>query len=545
VPGYYHRLNLDGDIETSSCCPNTASEHNMMEKLLIDSALTWARSYKVDGFRFDLMGHHMKRNMVKLRQALDALTLAQDGVDGSKIYVYGEGWNFGEVANNARGVNATQLNMAGTGIGTFNDRIRDGARGGGPFSPLQEQGYLTGLFYDPNATDQGSPADQRARLLQETDWIRAGLAGNLANYRFIDRFGNLVEARQIDYNGQPAGYTADPQEVINYVEAHDNETLFDAIELKAPVSTSMANRVRIQDLGMSLLALGEGIPFFHAGVELLRSKSLDGNSYNSGDWFNTLDWSLMSDNWGVGLPPARDNQPNWPIMQPFLANPALEPARSDILDANAHFQEMLAIRKSSRLFRLRTSDQIIERLRFENTGPDQIPGLIVERLSDADGSVDRRSSLIVSLFNANDEPQTFTLADLAGRTLTLHPILQGSSDPIVRTASFAPGSGSFFVPARTAAVFVGSRPLDQQISLLGGDVDALVAAGVLNAGEGNALKAKLDAARADLARGSLEAARGSLGAFIHQVQAFVNSRRLTPEQGAALIEEAQAILAQI
>jgi hypothetical protein len=171
--------------------------------------------------------------------------------------------------------------------------------------------------------------------------------------------------------------------------------------------------------------------------------------------------------------------------------------------------------------------------------------LIVERLSDADGSVDRRSSLIVSLFNANDESQTFTLADLAGRTLTLHPILQNSSDPIVRSASFAPGSGSFFVPARTAAVFVGRRPLDQQIALLGGDVDALVAAGVLKAGEGNALKAKLNAARADLARGSLEAARGSLGAFINQVQAFVNSGRLTSEQGAALIEEAQAILAQI
>ncbi|PYQ08977.1 MAG: DUF3372 domain-containing protein, partial [Acidobacteria bacterium] len=184
VPGYYHRLNRDGNIETSSCCPNTASEHNMMEKLLIDSVLVWARDYKVDGFRFDIMGFHMKRNMVKLRQALDGLTPATDGVDGRKIYVYGEGWNFGEVANNAEGVNATQANMAGTGIGTFNDRIRDGARGGGPFSPKQDQGFLTGLFYDPNATDQGSAADQQARLLQREDWIRVSLAGNLAGYHF-------------------------------------------------------------------------------------------------------------------------------------------------------------------------------------------------------------------------------------------------------------------------------------------------------------------------------------------------------------------------
>src|SRR4029453_17976171 len=148
------------------------------------------------------------------------------------IYLYGEGWNFGEVANNARGVNATQLNMAGTGVGTFNDRIRDGARGGGPFSGLQEQGFLTGLFLDPNGTDQGSPTDQRARLLQEEDWIRVSLAGNLADYAFEDRLGNTVHGRDVDYNGQGAGYTADPQEVINYVEAHENESLSDAFHLK-------------------------------------------------------------------------------------------------------------------------------------------------------------------------------------------------------------------------------------------------------------------------------------------------------------------------
>ncbi len=233
VPGYYHRLNSDGNIETSSCCQNTASEFNMMEKLLIDSVATWAKQYKVDGFRFDLMGHHMKRNILKLRSTLDALTPAIDGVDGKKIYLYGEGWNFGEVANNARGVNATQANMAGTGVGTFTDRIRDGVRGGGPFSGIQEQGFLTGLYTDPNATNQGSSADQKAKLLQETDWVKTGLAGGLANYQLTDRNGNLVAASQIDYNGQPSGYTADPQEVISYIEAHDNDTLWDAIQVKA------------------------------------------------------------------------------------------------------------------------------------------------------------------------------------------------------------------------------------------------------------------------------------------------------------------------
>src|SRR5207237_750291 len=106
----------------------------------------------------------------------------------------------------------------------------------------------------------------------------------------------------------------------------DNETLFDALQEKLPVYVTMADRVRVQNLGMSLLAFSQGIPFFHAGVEVLRSKSGDRNSYNSGDWFNKLDFTYATNNWGVGLPPAGDNQNQWPILAPLLANPALKPA---------------------------------------------------------------------------------------------------------------------------------------------------------------------------------------------------------------------------
>jgi pullulanase-type alpha-1,6-glucosidase len=544
VPGYYHRLNPDGNVETGSCCPDTASEHNMMEKLLIDSVLTWARAYKVDGFRFDIMGFHMKRNMVKLRRALDALTPAVDGVDGRKVYVYGEGWNFGEVANNAQGVNATQANMAGTGIGTFNDRIRDGARGGGPFSGKQEQGFLTGLFYDPNSTGQGSPAEQQDRLLQREDWIRVGLAGNLAGYKFVDRFGNLVAAAAVDYNGQHAGYTADPQEVINYVDAHDDETLFDAIQLKAAAFASVADRVRMQELGLSLVTLGQGIPFVHAGSEILRSKSLDRNSYNSGDWFNRLDLTYASDNWGVGLPPARDNQANWGIMGPLLANPALKPGPADIQDAVAHFREVLSVRKSSKLFRLRTADDVNRRLTFYNTGLDQVPGLIVMGLADADGAVDRRHDEIVVLFNANRDAQSFTLASVAGRRLLLHPVQRSSHDPVVRTASFDRGSGVFSVPARTTAVFWTLRPLRDRIRLLEADVDGLVGRGVLNAGQGHALEAKLEAALGQVSRGNNGTAIHQVRAFINQARAFANAGILPPEDSASLSGEAQSIIDQ-
>ena len=79
VPGYYHRLNADGAVETSTCCQNTATEHAMMEKLMVDSLVTWAEDYKVDGFRFDLMGHHMVANMVAVQEALRSLTLKKTG----------------------------------------------------------------------------------------------------------------------------------------------------------------------------------------------------------------------------------------------------------------------------------------------------------------------------------------------------------------------------------------------------------------------------------------------------------------------------------
>ena len=452
VPGYYHRLNADGNIETSTCCQNTASEFNMMEKLLIDSVLTWAKDYKVDGFRFDLMGHHMKRNLLKLREALDALTLAQDGVDGTKVYLYGEGWNFGEVADNARGEQATQANMAGTGIGTFSDRLRDGVRGGGPFSGIQEQGFINGLFTDPNDTDQGTPEQQLAALLLRSDWIRTGIAGGLKDYVLEDRFGDEVPASGIDYNGQPSGYTLDPQEVISYIEAHDNETLWDAIAAKAPVDTPLDQRVRMQNLGVSLVGFSQGIPFYHAGVELLRSKSMDRNSYNSGDWFNKIDWTGLDNNWGAGLPPAPDNQANWPIMQPLLANPALAPSAAHIAKALAHFKETLAIRQSTPLLRLRTAEEIQESLRFHNTGPDQIPGLIVFSVSGAGekGGAGR----VVVLINARPGPVSFQIAELAGKKLALHPEQRKSADPVVRQAGFTRSTGTFQVPGRTVAVFV-------------------------------------------------------------------------------------------
>jgi len=453
VPGYYHRLNADGQIETSTCCQNTATEHAMMEKLMIDSVLTWATEYKVDGFRFDLMGHHLLRNMENLRAALDGLTPAADGVVGPEVYVYGEGWDFGEVALNARGLNASQLNIGGSGIGVFNDRLRDAVRGGGPFGPKPEQGFITGLFTAPSDYEQGTAADQRQRLLHATDLIRLGLAGNLADYELVNMLGRSVPGRRLDYNGAPAGYTLDPQENIVYISAHDNETLFDAIQWKAPAEATVADRVRMNNLGLSLVLLAQGVPFFHAGDDLLRSKSLDGNSYNSGDWFNRLDFTYQTDNWGVGLPGFATDQ--WPAMAALLGNPGLKPAPADIQAAVTSFQEFLTIRRSSRLFRLETLAEVQQHLAFYNTGPDQTPGLIVMALENAgpDRLADAYDRVVV-LFNAAPDGVTFADAALAGAGFALHPIQQASADAALAGAAYDAATGGFTVPGRSAVVFV-------------------------------------------------------------------------------------------
>jgi pullulanase-type alpha-1,6-glucosidase len=454
VPGYYHRLNDAGNIETSSCCANTATEHNMMEKLMLDSLRTWATAYKVDGFRFDLMGHHTKSNIEKARDMLHALSLAKDGVDGRGIYLYGEGWNFGEVANNARFEQATQANMGtGTGVGSFNDRIRDGLRGGGPFDSgeahIRRQGFINGLFYDPNALNSGA-AGERDELLRLADWVRLGLTGTLSQYVFTDRFGRWVRGADMDYFGNPgAGYASDPQEVVNYAEAHDNETLFDINQYKLPLRTSTADRVRAVNLANSIIALSQGVPFFHAGQDILRSKSMDRNSYNSGDWFNFIDFSYQANGWGRGMPPYGDNQSSWNQIRPLLANPALADIDSkDITSAAKHLREMLRIRNSSPLFRLRTDDDVMARLEFDNTGPNQVPGLIVMSLRGNAGIE------IVVLFNATTVAQEFSLDTGEPGGFVLHPVQQQSHDPIVRTATWH--DGTFRVPARTTAVFVAN-----------------------------------------------------------------------------------------
>lgn len=452
VPGYYYRYTTEGYLYTDSCCSDTATEYEMMEKLMTDTLVRWATAYKVDGFRFDLMNFHTRQTMLNVKSALEAIE--------PTLYLYGEGWDFGSAKH--KGLTtcpncyAKKDNMTGTGIGSFNDIIRDAVHGGYSQDTVEirAQGFSNGLSYDWN----GYAYTKRyaSDLTEATDKIRSALRGSIW-----------------DWNGAGAPFAADPQESVPYVEKHDNETLFDQNVFKLPngdgtgnpgwigsgiPTTAMSDRVRAQNVAQSIIALSQGVPFFHMATDLLRSKSLDRNSYDSGDWFNRVYWDKSGNNFGVGLPPAWDNQSRWSIMSPLLANTALSPSSADIAFAAAQFREFLRLRYSSPLFRLSSATDIGARTTHYNTTGK--PGLIVYALNDtASPDLDPNYETILVFINANKVAQSYTLAGADG--FALHPVQSDTTDadPVVQTATFNDGTDTFTIPARTTAVFVSTEPI--------------------------------------------------------------------------------------
>jgi pullulanase len=449
VPGYYHRLDAAGAVTQSTCCDNTATENAMMAKLMIDSSVLWAKHYRMDSFRFDLMGHQPRAAMERLQAAVNMAT-------SRDVQLIGEGWNFGEVENGARFVQASQLSLNGSGIGTFSDRARDAARGGSAGDSgeavVKQQGYINGLVYDANAKAGVRP---RADLLQAADTIRVGLAGTVRSYPFVNADGTARKLENMKYGGQPAGYASAPGETVNYVENHDNQTLYDADALKLPLATSTADRARVQVLGLAINAFSQGVAYFHAGSDILRSKSLDRNSFNSGDWFNRIDWTYRTNFFGTGLPPAPDNAKDWPLFKPLLANAALRPQPADIAFARDAFRDLLAIRASSTLFRLRTADEVARRLRFFNVGPQQEPTVIAAHL-DGRGHAGAGFAGIRYFINVDKVAHVVPDEAARGKKLRLHPVhgAAAAGDKRAAEARFDAATGGFSIPPRTAVVFV-------------------------------------------------------------------------------------------
>ena len=458
VPGYYHRLDAVGRVTSSTCCANTATENALCERLMVDSVVRWARWYRVDGFRFDLMGHHPRATMERVRAALDGLTMEADGVDGRSIYLYGEGWNFGEVAGNALFVQATQGQLDGTGIGAFNDRLRDAVHGGGAFDPDHRvfQGFGTGLLTQPSGLDHRGWHEQSADLAHRTDLVRLGLAGNLKDYVMTISDGSVRRGIDLIHNGAPAAFASHPQENVNYVDAHDNETLYDLLAYKLPQGMPVAERVRMNTVCLATVALAQSPAFWSAGTELLRSKSLDRDSYNSGDWFNAIDFTGQSNGFGRGLPPASRNEGSWAIQGPLLQDDWLRPSPEEIAAARSQALDLLRLRASTPLFSLGSARLIQDKLSFPGAGFGAPAGVIVMLIDDTRGGsdVDPELDAVLVVFNASGQTLTQPLPELAGRDFHLSPIQAEGADEVVRRTGFDRASGTISVPARTVAVLV-------------------------------------------------------------------------------------------
>ncbi|MFV5174153.1 type I pullulanase [Bacillus cereus] len=241
VPGYYYRYNEEGTFANGTGVGNdTASERKMMRKFMIDSVTYWAKEYNLDGFRFDLMGIHDYETMNEIRKAVNQ-------IDPS-IILHGEGWDLNTPL--AAELKANQKNAEKMkGIAHFNDNIRDGLKGS--VFEEKENGFINGK---ENMEDR----------------IKKGITAG------------------IDYDTNSSTYQ-DPEQVLTYVEAHDNHTLWDKLELTNPGDSDEV-RTQMHKLSSSILLTSQGIPFLHAGQEFMRTKYGDHNSYKSPDSINQMDW---------------------------------------------------------------------------------------------------------------------------------------------------------------------------------------------------------------------------------------------------------------
>ena len=482
VPGYYHRRDIaSGAVTKDSCCDDTATEHDMMSKLMADSLVVWARDYQVDAFRFDLMGLQTKAAMEN--------ALAKVKAVNPDVYFYGEGWDYGAAGSNGRGENASQSNIAGTEIGTFTDRLRDGVRGGGPFDNMdgdeqslrRNQGLSNSAVanelnlvtsVDPDAgtaDDNAKTPDQELaeNILKNADLVRLGLAGNLKTFGFKGYEGTSVTGATVLYGDSAAGYADDPQQIINYVSKHDNQTLWDIIAYKAADTVTSTERARMQALAVATSTFAQGVPFYHMGVDLLRSKSMERDSYDSGDWFNKVDFAANADsNWNVGLPREDKDGSNWDIIGTIIADTDSDPSTTDVQWMRDQFQEMLTIRADSPLFRLTTADEIKGRIAFHNTGADQTAGVIAMSIDDgvnAPSDLDANYDAIVVIFNYTNTSQDVVVDGAAGFT-------QHNAQTETTGVAFDAGTSTFTVPALTTAVFVADQGGAQGAGIPAGDV---------------------------------------------------------------------------
>ena len=275
VPGYFYRYNADGSLANGTGVGNdTASERHMMRKYIIDSVKYWAKEYHLDGFRFDLMGIHDSVTMNAIREALDK-------IDPS-IIIIGEGWEMSTPL--PEDLKASQRNaQAMPRIAHFNDSIRIALKGS-DFGDEKDRGFISGKNY-----------------------LEDLLLRNIKGAMHLSSHSSYV----------------DPEQVIQYVEAHDNLTLYDKL-LRSNPDDSEEVRIKRHTLATSIVLLSQGVPFIHGGQEFLRTKAGVANSYQSPDEINQFEWERVT----------------------------------TFQESVAYVKGLIALRKSEYLFRLHTIEEI-------------------------------------------------------------------------------------------------------------------------------------------------------------------------------------------
>lgn len=254
VPGYYYRSDETGYTNGSGCGNEVASDRPMVQKLIVDSLIYWAKEYHIDGFRFDLMGVLDIDTMNVIAERLKEIR--------PDIYLYGEGWNGGpsSLAEEKRAFKASAKKMPG--IGMFNDDIRDTIKGS--------------VFYDDHLGFVNGGAHLENAL-------RYGITGAVAH-------------PQVDYDAYGSKpWAKEPGQSINYVSCHDNYTLWDKLSVSCP-EASEEKKKAMNRLCAAIVFTSQGVPFIQAGEEFLRSKPLPEkkgfaeNSYNMSDAVNSIKW---------------------------------------------------------------------------------------------------------------------------------------------------------------------------------------------------------------------------------------------------------------
>ena len=338
VPHYYHRTREDGTFyDGSACCNETASDRPMCRKYIVDSVIYWASEFMLDGFRFDLMGIHDIVTMNEIRKELDRID--------PTIIVYGEGWTGGEcgIPDELRALrrNARQYPR----VGAFSVDIRDGIKG--HVFELKEKGFVSG-----------------AENFEET--VKFGLVG------CIDFPG--IDMSKVNYSDE--GWALNPSQAVNYVEAHDNLTIWDKLATSNPEDDE-ATRIRMDKLAAGIVFTAQGLSFIQLGQDFLRTKyneeigGFDENSFRSPDKVNNIDWRR----------------------------------KAEYIDVFRYYQGLIAFRKAHGSLRFDKAAQVCDYLKFLDCPAANMVAFRIDGNSDGDN----RDLMVI--YNANRDAVEFELPE--------------------------------------------------------------------------------------------------------------------------------------